>query len=785
MNSSKNQTSSCALCDIAIGSNPIVDELLCFCCHGCHAVYKILESKNALGGYQNHPIFEQAIRAGIISNPDLLEQIKSKKALHPEEESEKIHLEILEMWCPSCAEVIKLFLLQEKGIKSCIVDYSTDLASIEFSPRYISKERIFSLIKGLGYDPRKLEEYNNQAVSQSLYLRFIIAAFCALNAMMFSYPIYASYFDQENMGYSNLFSWLSLGAAIPVITYSAYPIYRRFIHSLLIGFLGMESLVVIGTSAAFSLSLYDLMQGGNHVYFDTLTVIIAFVLLGKIIEAKAKLSTKSTLIRLNQSIPKKGRKVFPDGRQAFTHLKEIDVGDVLCAFSGEKIVLDGIVEEGSGLCDESHMTGEAWPVAKKKGDMVLSGAIVAQGRLEYRVSRNFKETALHKIIEMVEMEIDHKTAYVRAADTIIKWFVPLVLVIASLTMGYTLFFNGEIDFPRAMAVLLISCPCAIGIAAPLAEAYMMGRLATMGVIIRNRGCLALLGMETVIVLDKTGTVTTGLFHVVEGLKDLPIKLKVILRGLSSQSSHPISLAIANAISENPVLFKDVEEYPGKGIKGIFEQKEYLLGSASFLQLNGVKVLEESALTSVYFSEDKMCVAKISLADQIREEIPLLIKSLSGCQTVLLSGDSTPPVREIAQKAGIDIWKAGCNPFEKKEFIEVLRKKGEIVCMIGDGINDAPALTSAHIGISVMNAKDISIQVSDILLTTEKLSIVPAMRELAKRGRRVVKQNLFWAFFYNVIGIGLAAAGLLNPIFAAFAMVTSSLIVLFNAQRLKH
>lgn len=765
----------CALCDLDVGHNQIVEESLFFCCHGCHAVYKILESKQVLESFRTHPIFEQAVKSGLISNPDLIEQIRAKNRSNPAEEQEKLHLEVEEMWCPSCAEVIKLILMQEKGISHCLVDYSTDLASIQFCPRYISKERIFKIISSLGYSPRKLEDLNDRSISFSLYMRFIVACFCALNVMMFSYPIYASYFNEEELGYAHLFSWLSFAATIPVATYSAWPIYRRFLNSLRVGLLGMEALIVIGTLSALALSTYELIMGSNRVYFDTLTVIVTLVLLGKMIESKAKISSKNTLYRLSQSLPKRGRKVVSAQQSQFVPLKEIQVGDSLIALTGEKVVLDGIVEEGEATVDESHLTGEAWPVSKKKGSLVLSGSILLQGTLQYRVAKNLKETALHKIIEMVEMEIDHKTPYVRKADVIARWFVPLVLVLSLLSLAY----SGEDRFATAMSILLISCPCAIGIAAPLAEAYTIGKLASIGAIVRNRGVLSILGKETVMIFDKTGTATTGHFQVTSGLNDLSQQHKSILKGLVNCSSHPVSVAIAQAISEPPVKVEYAQEVIGKGIKGSVDGKVYLLGSSSFL-----KIASQDEGTTVYFAENGKCIGSIGLADQLRPELPALIESWHHCKSILLSGDGQKAVEEMAKQGGFKEWKGECSPFEKKEFIEKLRKDGEVVCMIGDGINDAPALTAAHIGISVISAKDISVQVSDLILSTESLAGLSEVCHVARKGRKVVRQNLFWAFFYNVVGIGLAAAGLLSPIFAAFAMGTSSFIVLFNARRLK-
>lgn len=786
---------ACALCDLPVSAHPIVEGENAFCCYGCCTVYSILSTKNQLGGYAENPLFLQAVKSGLISNPKLIEEIKLSKPSVPEGENEKIHLEIQNMWCPSCAEVIKLILLREKGVIRCVVDYCTDLAMIEFSPRYISKEGLYDKISHLGYLPLDLGSEEKRVVSKDLMFRFVIGAFFSLNIMMLSYPIYASYFDYDPEGYANVFAWISFIFALPVLLFSGWPILKRCVGSCLLGILGMESLVVMGVLAAFGLSLYELFRGGSHVYFDSMSVIIVFVLLGKIIESKAKFSAKESMIRLSRSLPRRGRIVSPDGTETFVPIKEIHPGMHVLAKAGEKIVLDGVVVEGKGMCDESLMTGEAVPVVKQVGDSVLAGTVIQQGKIKYSATKTMEETALHKIVEMVEKDVGFKTTYVRMADKVVAWFVPVVLSIAFSTgllswmLGWT---TLEVAILRAISIVLISCPCAIGIAAPLAESHLINGLASLGVIVRNRGCLALLGKESVWVFDKTGTITEGKFSVIDGLNDLSEEEKSFLKGLTEHSVHPISQAIDQLLCDVvPKVFDQIEEVVGLGLVGRFGEQNYWLGSQELKARQGVPGFLEThrikegigPISTVYYGFRDRCIAEIFLGDTIRSEAREVIASLSPSRTVLLSGDAEPPVAAIGKMCGFSDWKWRQSPLHKREFIDTLRQSGEIVAMCGDGINDAPALTGAHIGISVVNAADVSIQVSDILLTTDHLSVIQKMRKLALRGKKIVKQNLFWAFFYNTVGIGLAAFGLLNPLFAAVAMVLSSVIVVCNARRL--
>lgn len=715
----------------------------------------------------------------------------------PESEFQKLHFEIGEMWCPSCAEVIRLVLLQERGVRNCVVDYATDLASVEFAPRFISRESIFTIIQSLGYQPLAYDAVRKRGISFDLYLRFIIAAFCSLNVMMFAYPLYATYFEFDDQGVGDLFAWLSFIVSLPVVTYSAWPIWRRFATGIRLGLFGMEALVMIGVSSAFLLSTYELLQGGTRVYFDSMTVVIVFVLLGKIIESRAKFSAKESLFRLNRSLPKRGRKKTEDGSTVYVPAKDLEIGDKIEVRMGETIVLDGIVSCGEGACNESFMTGESLPVVKSCGSKVLGGAILQQGHLTIEVTTKCDESVLHRIIDMVERDLGKKSFYTRAADKVVRWFVPLVLSIAFLT-GLVCYALGIADpnktvnetaVLRAITVLLISCPCAIGIAAPLAESYLINALAGLGAIVRNRGCLQYLGRESVYVFDKTGTITEGVFRVLSGLGSLAEDEKSILKALVERSNHPIACAIDVSVEQSPKAGGIIEEVVGKGIKGIFDGSVYFLGSEKFLRQHGmevgvVKAQSSEMVTNVYFGKGSGEAIRLELGDQLRPEAEEVIGSLNPKRTVLLSGDGKSCVEWVAKRCGFADFQAEVSPLGKQEYVNGVKSEGEIVCMFGDGINDSPALTAAHVGISVVSATDISIQVSDILLTTDRLTVIPKMQNVARKGRQIIGQNLFWAFSYNVVGICLAIFGMLSPIFAAFAMVASSLFVLFNAQRIR-
>ncbi len=789
--------SLCALCGNGIKDSAHLaeEQEAAFCCKGCAVVYAIVKAQGALAQFQDHPVYRQAVQAGLIANPSVL-PVPPEGI--PDEQFHTWHLTIDGLWCPSCAQVIHLILSREQGVRRCTVDYSTDLAVIEYTPRLISKERLTTLIQRLGYRPHVLQDPRGRPFNRDLLLRFIVAAFFSLNVMMLAYPLYAAYLEGGDAdGYAEFFAWLSFIGALPVILYSGWPIWRRCLGGLKVGLWGMEALVTIGVAAATGLSLYELSRGSFAVYFDSATVIITFVLLGKLMESKAKFSAKDALLQLSSGLPRRGRKRLLSGEERFVPIKEIGPGDSLVVWTGEKIVLDGIVEEGEGTCDESLMTGESRPTSKQRGASVLAGTLLQQGRLVVKVTASLEESLLKRILDTVGQDIWHKSRYVRAADRIMRWFVPFVLALAGGTalfcLWQTIASQEEAAIHtaviRALSVLLISCPCAIGIAAPLAESHLLNVLAKAGVMVRNRGCLPFLGRETLFVFDKTGTLTEGRFTVQSGIEILNEEGRAVLKGITAHSLHPVAVALHAALPGSSAPFEQLEEIVGKGIQGRSQGIAYCLGSAAFMRQQGFAVSEDSSTsastieTTVYFAKSGAWMTKLALGDRLRPGVIDFIQSLYPIKTVLLSGDGTLPVGKAAIACGIQDWHAEHSPLQKRALIESWRKRGEIVAMLGDGMNDAPALTASHIGIAVVSATDVAIHVSDLLLTTPSFRVLSLLRQVSVKGQEIVKQNLFWAFFYNAVGLALAVGGLLTPIFAAFAMMVSSLIVVLNTRRL--
>lgn len=748
---------SCTLCSLQCPHDPVTEGEKPFCCPGCLTVFRILQAQEYKENFRTHPLFQQALTSGLISNPHFYEEVKEV-----ESESETLHLEVNGMWCPSCAEAIRLILMRQKGVYRCLIDYATDLGVIEFSPRTFSKERLFELIARMGYQPTSLLEEERKP-ARTLWIRFAVSVFCAMNLMMLALPLYIADFGLTTEGYAEAIGWLSLGLSLPLVTYCAWPIWRRFTLSLRTGLFGMETLVFIGTFTAFVYSTVHLFSGEpEKLYYDSMGMLLTFVLLGKILERRAKFSAKKSLFRITRSLPKKGLKRMPRGEYATVSIKEIKIGDRILARTGEKVVLDGVVVEGSGLLDASVMTGEAIPIQIKPGSRIVGGSILIQGSVEIEVTADIEHSLLSKITHVIERDLREKGRLPRLIDQIVPCFVPFVVILAALAYPW----GGIL---RSLSVLLISCPCAIGIAVPLAEARLILRFSEKGALVRNRRALGVLAQNPLFVFDKTGTLTEGKFRVQNEI-DLSPFHRSILKGFCNHTTHPIAAAIRDHLHHS-VPLNAIKEHIGRGMEGEFEGKKYRLGSSAYMRECAI-VAPQLSGTLVHFAEERRVLATISLGDRLRPDIPKV-------DGVILSGDSQELVSQIAKECGFRWGKGGCNPLEKRAEIEKLKRP---VAMVGDGVNDAPALSAADVAISVVSATDIAIEVSDILLTRSSLAALPQLVTLAKKGRRILHQNVFWAFIYNGVGLALAMCGVLTPLLAASAMLLSSLCVLLNSKR---
>jgi heavy metal translocating P-type ATPase len=774
---------TCSLCGLDSGSSA-------FCCAGCENVYAILLESGVLASgqdFRESELYRQSLKLGLISNranplPEIPADAETREAVY----------RLSGMWCTSCGWLIEHALTRIRGVVSADVMFASDLLRVRYCPQYLPVDRIAAGVEALGYRASEYPGKNSAADAErkDLLLRTGIAAFLSMNVMMFSLVVYTSYFQKVGASFAHYIPFLLMALATPSVFYCAAPILRIAAHGLRLGVLRMESLLAMGILMAYGYSVVLTFSGNDHVYFDTACAIVTLVLTGKTIERAAKEKTAQAIALLYGLMPNKAR-VMVDGRERFVAIGALHSGGLFRVKSGERIPADGIVREGRSHADESVLTGESAPRAKEPGDAVVGGSINIGGVLEIEATRVGPESTLARIVETVERAAASRTDMERAVDRVARLFIPVVLVVAVLTCAGWQYRTGSPAeaLMHAIAVLVIACPCALGIATPLALTAAVAAASHRGILVRDTRVLETIRSVDVVVLDKTGTATLGEFVVLDARGDTSRMRE--LAALEAFSEHPIAKAVVEYAGESAGATSDVCLHAGMGISGVIGDRRYFIGNAKLAAMFAVgpdKMADDTNRPSaplVWFGWDNAVRGSMTLGDRVRPDAAALCASLRrrGIRTLLLSGDSATATEAIACEIGADEWRAEATPEQKVATLRALQQGGAIVAMVGDGVNDAPSLAQSDLGIALGSGADIAMQAAPLVLMGASLAGVTETLDLARRAFRIVRQNLFWAFAYNVAGITLAITGVLNPILAAAAMVLSSLSVIGNSRRL--
>jgi len=726
---------------------------------------------------------------------------------------------VLEMTCAACAISVESMLKSVAGVADAGVNFANQTAWVQYDETRVTPEKLQSTIRSIGYDLLIDKENQDQVKEEARYRYYEEIKQRTLWSSLLSVPIVVIGMFFMNIPYANR---IMLALATPVVFYWGRSFFVNAWKQARHGKANMDTLVALSTGIAWLFSAFNTIypefwhsRGVHaHVYFEAAVVVIAFISLGKLLEEKAKSNTSSAIKKLIGLQPKTVMRVDVLGNIREIAISEVKVRDLLLVRPGEKIPVDGRVAGGSSYVDESMITGEPIAVAKKGGDTVYAGTINQKGSFQFSAEKVGTDTLLAQIIKMVQEAQGSKAPVQKLVDKIAGVFVPVVIGIAILTFLSWIVAGGDNAFTHALltsvTVLVIACPCALGLATPTAIMVGVGKGAENNILIKDAESLELAHKVNVLILDKTGTITEGKPVVTDILWNTEgyerSLQQSILFSLEQQSEHPLAEAVVSYLKDvgvESMKIQGFESLTGQGIKGKQDGLTYFIGNRKLMDENNIVIsnewaskagaLQEEARTVIYFAAGRGLLAIVAIADKIKETSKEAIALLQrdGIEVYMLTGDNQHTADAVARKVGIKTYKAEVLPSYKALFVKELQQRGKVVAMVGDGINDSQALAQADVSIAMGKGSDIAMDVAKMTLVTSDLKSIPKALKLSRKTVNTIKQNLFWAFIYNVIGIPVAAGVLfpftgflLNPMIAGAAMALSSVSVVSNSLRLK-
>lgn len=727
----------------------------------------------------------------------------------------KRNFPVLEMSCAACAARVDKTLNRQPGVQTASVNYASAMATVEYDPEICSPESLRTAVQTAGYDLviTADKEESKQEAEDAHELKYHALKHRTIWAVLLSLPIAIIGLFFMDMPYAKYIMWL---LSTPVVFWLGRGFYINAWKQLKHGSANMDTLVANSTGIAYIFSLFNLffpqfwLSRGiqPHVYFEASSMIIAFILLGRLLEERAKGNTSTAIRKLMGLQPKTVTLLTPQGELRETAIETVKIGDTLVVKPGEKIAVDGTVTEGSSYVDESMLSGEPVPVEKSVSAKVFAGTINQKGSFRFKAEKVGSETMLSQIIRMVQDAQGSKAPVQKLVDRIAAVFVPAIMGIALLAFVLWLIFDPVNGFTRgllaAVTVLIIACPCALGLATPTAIMVGIGKGAETGILIKDAESLETAkGIDT-IVLDKTGTVTEGKPVVTDFIwtAETPL-LKNIFYSLEVSSEHPLAEAVANHLKGEALPINNFESLTGAGISGIVGGKRYYAGNLRLMKQQHICISESLAATAkrlteemktvIWFADEQEALALAAITDRIKETSKEAVEKLRrmGIDIYMLTGDNEATAASVAKEAGIPHYRADVLPAQKAGFIKELQQQGKRVAMVGDGINDSAALAQADLSIAMGKGSDIAIDVAKMTIISSDLRKIADAVRLSTLTVRTIRENLFWAFIYNLIGVPIAAGALypicgfvLSPIIAGAAMAMSSVSVVTNSLRLK-
>ncbi|NPA28291.1 MAG: cadmium-translocating P-type ATPase [Epsilonproteobacteria bacterium] len=792
----------CSHCKLEFDESVMIKESdgnkeLYFCCKGCQGVYHLLNSKGLDSFYEKRG--NTKLEPANISFDDLerfdLEGFHKKYVKKTKDGFNEINLIIEGIHCSACVWLNEKVLHQTPGIIEATINYSNNKAKVIWDEEEIKLSKIIETIRAIGYnaypyDPA-IQEEKAKKLRNDYYTRILVGVFATMNIMWIAIAQYVGYFTGIEESKKNILNIAEFALATPTLFYSGWIFFKGAYYGLKNRFINMDLLVSVGALLAYIYSVWAMITKQGEVYFDSVTMIITFVLVGKYLEILSKKQAVDTLDKIMGQTPTEVLVIKGD-KKKLEPIENVKIGDIIEVKPGEKVVIDGIIISGSALVDMSALTGESEPILKRAGDEIISGSIVLDSKIEYKATKEAKNSLLFTINELLNDAITKKPHIEQLANQISGYFSVTILTLALLTF-FGWYYIGGVGFEKsliiAISVIVIACPCALGLATPMATLVGISRLAKEGIVFKEASRLETMAKATLLALDKTGTITIGkpLVTNYKKFKDFDINL---LYTLVSSSNHPISKGVKEFLKEHFENLKEIKldsfkEIQAKGVEAKVGDKKIIGGNLELLKDNNINFNYISKSSLYIVSIDGEVVALFELSDKIKEKAKELIDNIHklGLKVVMLTGDRQEVAKEIAKEIGIDEVKANLLPQDKAKLIDEFHKNGEIIIMVGDGINDSIALAKSDIAIAMGSGADIAVEISDVIILNNSLESLRRAIAISKKVFIKIKQNLGFSLIYNAVVIPLAMAGYINPLFAALSMSLSSLVVVGNSFRL--
>jgi len=769
-----------------------------FCCNGCQGVYHLLKDDGLESFYEKigNNTIAPPLQVESDSSSFDLESFKERYIKTTQEGFSSVDLVIEGIHCAACIWLNEKVLADTEGIVEASINFTNNKAKIIWDEETIPLSRVIDTIRSIGYNAypydRSAEDIKATKNKKDYFMRMAIAIFASMNIMMIDIAKYAGFFQGMKAETLHLVHIAEFIFATPVLFYSGWIFFRGAYYGLKNRIVNMDLLVSAGATLTYIYSLYVLFGGRGHSYFDSVAMIITFVLVGKYLEVIGKKNAVDTMDKIRSQIPHEAT-IVKDGVKKVVPLDAIEVGDILEVKRGEKATVDGVLIGSKATFDESSLTGESLPVEKQEGDTIYSGTINVGKVIRYTATKNYANSTLSNIVNLLEDALSSKPQIEETTNELSKYFSITILLLSLITFVGWYWMGGDFEEALivAISVIVIACPCALALATPIASLIGISWAAEKGLLFKEAKFIETFAKADTVVLDKTGTITEGKLQVKQVTGEADLDHMALLYALSEGSTHPVSMAIKHYVQEHypdipSIELQEIEQIEGRGVCAYYNNKKLLGGNTLLLQDQGIDLSFESIYTVYHFVVDNKVLLSFELDDNLKEGVEALISYLKeiDVEVIMATGDNHAVAKRVAEEIGLQNYQAELSPIDKANFIEALKSEGNVVVMVGDGINDALALSHADVAIAMGSGADVALAVSDVVLLNNSLKAIKDSFVISRRTFQFIKQNLALSLVYNVITIPIAMAGYVIPLVAALSMSLSSLMVVGNSMRIK-